>query len=231
MDNKDGKYLTKRDLIQANNAAIREKRNRALREDFLDQLPEDKLFPVIFKMIHNTVNEIRVQILFDEKGTSEFLDMSRYRYDTLPSANFMEDGTVILEPSEITEAKRPYPNGREWQETVSRKPVRRQKNFRKQVLEAYGNQCAVCNINDPSLLRAAHIVPVIEDDDDTVNNGICLCILHEVAFDRNILKITPDGEVIINEGQDIKTDFSHIRLPLDKQFWPSKENLRQHFIK
>ena len=222
------KYFTKKQLIATNNAAIREKRNQQLKEDFLDNLPTDRTYPVAYHIYH-TKDEVRVNILFDANGTSGFLDMSKNRYNLIPTAIMSEDGTIEYEDTEVTDSKFPYPNEREWQETVVRKPVRRQGKFRKEILKAYGNQCAVCNINNTSLLRAAHIIPAVKDNDDTVNNGICLCVLHEVAFDRGVLKITPKGEIIIANDENIKIDFTYIRLPLNKEDYPSYERLRQRF--
>lgn len=38
------KYFTKRLLIEYNNAAIREKRNRAIKEEFLEKLQEKSIY-------------------------------------------------------------------------------------------------------------------------------------------------------------------------------------------
>ena len=70
----DIKYFTKQILIEYNNAAIREKRNRAIEEQFLESLQEGVLYPIVFKMYH-TKDEIRVQIDFFENRTA-FLDMT-----------------------------------------------------------------------------------------------------------------------------------------------------------
>ena len=61
------KYFTKQLLIEYNNAAIRERRNQAIKEEFLKFLPESFLFPVVFEMYH-AKNEMRVQISFFDKG-------------------------------------------------------------------------------------------------------------------------------------------------------------------
>lgn len=218
------KYFTKDILIHANNAAIREKRNKYFSKDFIDSLPEERLFLVI-DIFNHTRDEIRVIIGFDENGTRGYLDMSDFRFNTLPTVEFKADRCIILEPSEITESKKPYPN-REWQESVYLKPVRKQSKFRNEVLIAYNYQCALCSIKNKSLLRAAHIIPVIKSGDDTVKNGICLCINHEVAFDRSILKIHPNGNVEVDTNEDIKVENNKIRLPKDKDLYSSKKYLK-----
>lgn len=129
-----------------------------------------------------------------------------------------------LEEPKETEAKRPYPNEREWQETVIRKPVRKQFNFRKEVLNVYSNQCAVCSVNVGKLLRAAHILSVTESSDDSVNNGICLCINHEIAFDNNLLIIKPNGDIITTDDK-IKVEYNKIRYPKNKKDYPSQKNI------
>lgn len=59
------KYFTKKILIEYNNAAIREKRNRALKEHFLEKLQDDWIYPIVYQIYHEK-NEIRVQISFFE---------------------------------------------------------------------------------------------------------------------------------------------------------------------
>ena len=42
------RYFTKRLLIEYNNAAIREKRNRSIKEEALENLQEGFIFPITF---------------------------------------------------------------------------------------------------------------------------------------------------------------------------------------
>lgn len=73
-----------------------------------------------------------------------------------------------------------------------------QQRFRHLVLGAYAGRCAVCSLREASLLQAAHI---IEDRNPagaaTVVNGIALCAIHHLAYDRNVMGIAPDGVVHI----------------------------------
>lgn len=73
-----------------------------------------------------------------------------------------------------------------------------QHRFRAAVLSAYATRCAICRLREAALLQAAHII----DDRDalgtaTVVNGISLCAIHHLAYDRNLLGISPDGVVHI----------------------------------
>jgi putative restriction endonuclease len=73
-----------------------------------------------------------------------------------------------------------------------------QQRFRTLVLRAYAGRCAVCSLREASLLQAAHI---LEDRDPrgaaTVVNGIAMCAIHHLAYDRNVMGIDPVGEVHI----------------------------------
>jgi putative restriction endonuclease len=73
--------------------------------------------------------------------------------------------------------------------------------FRARVMIAYERTCAVCQLAHPELLDAAHIVP---DSDERgvarVNNGLALCKIHHAAFDQNLIGISPDYVVHVNEG-------------------------------
>ncbi|MFP5378429.1 MAG: HNH endonuclease [Vicinamibacteria bacterium] len=62
------------------------------------------------------------------------------------------------------------------------------------VLRAYTTRCAACRLRDATLLQAAHII----DDSDsrgvaTVVNGIALCAIHQLAYDRNLFGIDFGG--------------------------------------
>jgi len=73
-----------------------------------------------------------------------------------------------------------------------------QQRFRTLVLRAYGGRCAICALREASLLQAAHI---LEDRDPrgtaTVVNGIAMCAIHHLAYDRNVMGIDPRGTVHI----------------------------------
>ncbi len=73
-----------------------------------------------------------------------------------------------------------------------------QQRFRINVLRAYRERCAICALKEPALVQAAHIV----DDRSpegiaAVVNGIALCAIHHLAYDRNLLGIDPAGVVHI----------------------------------
>jgi putative restriction endonuclease len=63
--------------------------------------------------------------------------------------------------------------------------------FRAMILVGYEGRCAICGLGIAGLLVAAHIVPWAVDPTLRMNphNGICLCALHDRAFDLGILLI------------------------------------------
>lgn len=82
-----------------------------------------------------------------------------------------------------------------------------QVRFRRDVLRAYRTRCAVCSLKEPQLVQAAHIIGWGDDGGiSTVVNGIALCAIHHLAYDRNLLGIDPSGVVHIGERLLHETD-------------------------
>lgn len=72
--------------------------------------------------------------------------------------------------------------------------------FRTRVLLAYETRCAMCRLAHGSLLDAAHIVPDGEElGAPTTSNGLALCKIHHAAYDQNMLGITPDYVVHLDQ--------------------------------
>lgn len=72
--------------------------------------------------------------------------------------------------------------------------------FRDMILGNYGKKCSFCDLAIEQLLIASHIVPWKDDENRRVNptNGICLCVLHDKAFDAGFLSIDSDLKVIVS---------------------------------
>jgi putative restriction endonuclease len=90
-----------------------------------------------------------------------------------------------------------------------------QHRFRTLVLSAYRARCAVCALREAALLQAAHI---LEDRDPrgaaVVINGIALCAIHHIAYDRNLMGIDPRGVVHISQRLLRETDGPMLRSGL-----------------
>lgn len=73
-----------------------------------------------------------------------------------------------------------------------------QQQFRRLVLDAYREQCAICRLRHVELLDAAHILPDRDPrGEPMVSNGLGLCKIHHSAYDTHILGITPEARVEI----------------------------------
>jgi|TARA_B110000263_G_C15270234_1_gene493122 putative restriction endonuclease len=90
--------------------------------------------------------------------------------------------------------------------------------FRIGVLKRYGCNCAVCEIDNPKLLDAAHLIDKQFEGSDDYRNGIVLCKNHHAAFDKKLFNISPETfELIFNntnaeEIKITKKDISHLAL-------------------
>lgn len=117
-----------------------------------------------------------------------------------------------------------------------------QHRFRFEVLRAYSGSCAVCRLRESSLVQAAHI---IEDHAPTgaavVVNGIALCAIHHLAYDRNVMGIDPRGVIhiasrLLNEidGPMLRHGLQEfhgeaIRTPRRQADWPDPERLEARY--
>lgn len=72
--------------------------------------------------------------------------------------------------------------------------------FRRAVLSSYEVSCCVCGIELPALLTASHIHSWASNEDLRTDpeNGLCLCALHDRAFDRGLLTVRPTFEIVIS---------------------------------
>lgn len=110
--------------------------------------------------------------------------------------------------------------------------------FRSAILASYDNKCCITGIPISELLVASHIVPWSEDEKNRLNpqNGLCLNLLHDKAFDRGLITITEDyiiklSYVIINYKNDVAIEkfflpYENHSIFLPKKFLPDKYFLR-----
>lgn len=71
--------------------------------------------------------------------------------------------------------------------------------FRARVIHAYEQRCAVCRLPFRELLEAAHIRPDSQGGSTEVSNGMSLCKIHHGAYDANIIGISPDYIIHVQE--------------------------------
>jgi hypothetical protein len=109
--------------------------------------------------------------------------------------------------------------------------------FADQVKANYGRLCAMCGISEPDFLVAGHIVAWSEDEQNRLNpaNGLCLCVMHDRAFERGYLILDEDLRIRIHPrlnrasplGQQLNAmDGQPIRLPVAHP--PDPDLLKRH---
>jgi putative restriction endonuclease len=117
-----------------------------------------------------------------------------------------------------------------------------QPEFRARVILAYSRTCAICRLNHPELLDAAHIIPDRDEEGVAhVTNGLALCKIHHAAFDNGILGISPEYVVHIDQevlaevdGPMLKHGIQEMQgarltLPLKESEWPSRDALARRY--
>lgn len=135
---------------------------------------------------HGSKGEIEIWEEFNDNWDSLAFESERLLAQTM--------GRNIEEVAEVSEEELPK-EGKE-RERVVRSRVNQQ-FFRATVLAAYDYKCCITGLPLPELLTASHIVPWAVDHANRLNpqNGLCLNAIHDRAFDRGLLTITPDYKV------------------------------------
>lgn len=128
---------------------------------------------------------------------------------------------------------------RQHAETVSR--LSRSANFREQIMNAYGQRCAVTRMQ-LRLVEAAHILPVAAPGSaDHVCNGLALSPTYHRAFDNGLIylddrmrmKLNPEKQVELESLQLVggidafKSPLGRIYLPANREARPNLRFVRK----
>jgi putative restriction endonuclease len=129
--------------------------------------------------------------------------------------------------------------GRDDFEVVARRT--RDPRFRKNVLEAYFEQCCICKydirMNDAVVaLEAAHIKMHAAGGPDNVNNGLSLCVVHHKLFDLGAITVDEAMKVRVSErvvgdwGRKLQDEYhkQEIFHPRSDTMLPSLQYLQWH---
>lgn len=112
--------------------------------------------------------------------------------------------------------------------------------FREAILASYNSCCAITGLNIQELLIASHIIPWAANASNRLHpsNGICLNALHDKAFDKGLLTITPDykiktskylGDFDTNPAVvSLLKEFDNKEITLPNRFLPKVEFLEYH---
>jgi len=118
---------------------------------------------------------------------------------------------------------------------------RRDPAFRRAVLGAYDERCAVCEMrlmtaSGISVVDAAHILPFSRFHNDDIRNGLSLCKLHHWLFDHGLLTVDNRYRVRVSnsiedeqpKGAVTDIDRKELLLPEDAEKYPSHIALEWH---
>lgn len=112
--------------------------------------------------------------------------------------------------------------------------------FRQMVLANYSSKCAITGIDIPQLLFASHIIPWSANEKERLNpeNGICLSPLYDKAFDKGLIGVNTNYEIIISTELKKKKEtifyrnhfasIENIKITEPVKYLPRKEFLEFH---
>lgn len=146
-----------------------------------------------------------------------------------------EDFRDVADPTSLTEDQRRYAVRTARQRL--HQPV-----FRGRVIRAYATRCSICSLAHGRLLEAAHIYPDSHPEGRAVvSNGLSLCSIHHAAYDANLLGITPDHVVQLDDDLLAEVDGPMLRhglqemhgrvltLPVRRQDRPDRDALAYRY--
>ena len=112
--------------------------------------------------------------------------------------------------------------------------------FRSVILSSYNQKCCITGLNISDFLVASHIVPWSKDENNRLNprNGLCLNAMHDRAFDKGFITVTPEYKVKISNyfadygNEEIVSEmfskYNNQKIILPDKFSPDKEFLSYH---
>jgi predicted restriction endonuclease len=111
--------------------------------------------------------------------------------------------------------------------------------FRKVILASYQNKCCISGIAIPAILIASHIVPwgLAKDKRLNPSNGLCLSALHDKAFDKGLMTVTPEYTIVISKiinddnskQAKLLQDMHGKKITLPEKFLPDRDFLAWHY--
>jgi putative restriction endonuclease len=171
-------------------------------------------------------------------------------YDVIAPAFITNDSPAKLECTLVVDLQGPFVRAEDSiltsvrREYVTRAVLQRlhQQQFRRMVLAAYQERCAICHLKHVELLDAAHILPDRHPKGEpVVTNGLGLCKIHHSAYDANILGIDPDATIHIRpdilvevDGPMLKHGLQEVaglrlRLPRKFDLRPNRDFLAERY--
>lgn len=114
----------------------------------------------------------------------------------------------------------------------------RDRNFRKNVLRAYGERCAITGLRlinggGRAEVEAAHIIPVERDGPDIVSNGLALSGTVHWMFDRGLVGLSDDLKILVSRQSNNFEAMAAMINPSGRLLAPERlaNQPRREFIK
>jgi putative restriction endonuclease len=150
----------------------------------------------------------------------------------LPRVDLPED--QLGAAFEIEEAQVPfaYEQERERVERLTTRPIR-DRVFRRVVLKAYDERCAVSGFKlinglGRAEVAAAHIRPVEFGGPDIINNGLALSGTAHWMFDRGLVSVTDDLEILVSRHVNDREGAEALINPSRRLIGPLLERDQPH---
>jgi len=119
---------------------------------------------------------------------------------------------------------------------------RRDPGFRKEIMRAYQYCCAVCGFSGwigekPVGVEAAHIMWHQAGGPDINSNGLALCSLHHKLFDRGMMAVSEDYQILVSEFAHGTGEFDHmvtrfhgksLQMAVRPDYYPQASYLNWH---
>ena len=115
-----------------------------------------------------------------------------------------------------------------------------QAQFSDAVKKNYRFQCCFpgCMVNDSKFLIGSHIARWVDNPDKrgSVSNGLCLCVLHDKAFESGYFSLDDELHIILSNKNEIQSSnifIEHIKPFEHKKIQPAvippdKESIKEH---
>jgi putative restriction endonuclease len=112
--------------------------------------------------------------------------------------------------------------------------------FRKMVLSAYDDTCCITGLQSADFLVAGHILRWADDEKNRMNphNGIAINALHDKAFEKGLITITPDYIIKVSSElkkkgaaekvEELFIQYDGKSMVEPKKFWPDEKFLLHH---
>lgn len=113
--------------------------------------------------------------------------------------------------------------------------------FRSTILSSYNIKCCITGLSISDFLVASHIVPWAKDKNNRTNphNGVCLNSIHDKAFDKGFITITPYFKILVSKFfeeysnekavNEFFIKYHNQKINLPDKFLPSKDFLDYHY--